>query len=149
MLLFWTRLLSFRVPRLEALMVLLPKPMPAMVVVLALPVMFRFSSVLLVAGSAVPIVWPQMTALVVLTLVLAMVRSRVVPPAVLDPSMVTQSAPLRRNIDVGVAASGLMLTAVAGAGLIVTVFTALAPGFALNVIGNVSPVVLSTPAPVV
>src|SRR5436190_6402137 len=114
--------------------------MPTIVVVLALPTMLTFLIVLLVAGSFVPIVWPQITALVVLVLIFVMVRSRVVPPAVLDPSIVTQSAPLRINMAEGLTATGVMLTEVAGAGLIVTVFTALAPGFALIVIGKISPV---------
>ena len=82
-----------------------------------------------------------MTALLVLTLVLVMVRSRVVPPTELDPSIVTQSAPLRMNMAVGVNARGLMVTTVDGAGLIVKVLMELAPGFALIVNGKVSPVV--------
>ena len=86
---FWTWLLSLRVPRLLLLMVLLPKPTPASVAVEALPVRFRFLIVLLVAGSFVPTVCPQMTALAVLVLVLVSVMSRVVPPTVLEPSMVT------------------------------------------------------------
>ena len=50
--------------------VVLPKPTPANVVVLALPDRLRFLIVLLVVGSAVPTVWPQMTALEVPVLVL-------------------------------------------------------------------------------
>ena len=88
MLLFWTRLLSLRVPRVVGPMVVLPKPMPATVVVVALPEMFRFLIVLFVVGSAMPTVWPQMTALVVLVLLLVSVMSRLAPPE-LEPSMVT------------------------------------------------------------
>ncbi len=88
MLLFWTRLLSFRVPRVDVPIVVLPKPTPANVVVLALPDRLRFLIVSLVVGSAVVTVWPQMTALEVPALVLLIVVSRVEPPE-LDPSMVT------------------------------------------------------------
>ena len=88
MLLFWTRLLSFRVPRVDVLIVVLPKPTPANVVVLVLPDRLRFSIVLLVVGSAVVTVWPQMTALEVPAFVLLIVMSRVEPPE-FDPSMVT------------------------------------------------------------
>ena len=86
--LFWTRLLSLRVPRVVGPMVVLPKPMPATVVVVALPEMFRFLIVLFVVGSAMPTVWPQMTALLVLVLLLVSVMSRLAPPE-LEPSMVT------------------------------------------------------------
>ena len=88
MLLFSTRLLSLRVPRLLLPMVLLPKPTPASVVVLALPEMFRFLIVLFVVGLAVPIVCPQMTALTALVLLFVSVISRLLPPE-LEPSMVT------------------------------------------------------------
>ena len=80
MLLFCTRLLSFRVPRVDVLIVVLPKPTPANVVVLALPETLRFLIVSFVVGSAVVTVWPQMTALDVPVPVLLIVRSRVEPP---------------------------------------------------------------------
>ena len=88
MLLFWTRLLSFRVPRVVVPIVVLPKPTPANVVVLVLPDRLRFLIVLLVVGSAVVTVWPQMTALEVPAFVLVIVMSRVEPPE-FEPSMVT------------------------------------------------------------
>ena len=74
---------------------LLPKPTPANVVIGALPERFRFLIVLFVAGSSVPTVWPQITALAVPVFVFAKLVSRVVPPTVLEPSIVTQSAPFR------------------------------------------------------
>ena len=60
----------------------------AAVVVVALPEMFRFLIVLFVVGSAMPTVWPQMTALLVLVLLLVSVMSRLAPPE-LEPSTVT------------------------------------------------------------
>src|SRR4029079_2443233 len=88
MLLFSTRLLSLRVLTCLWLIVLLPKPIPANVVVVALPVMFRFLIVSFVVGSAVPIVWPQRTALEVPVLAFAKDMSRLEPPE-FDPSIVT------------------------------------------------------------
>ena len=67
---------------------MLPKPTPANVVVLALPERLRFLIVLFVVGSAVPTVWPQMTALEVPAFVLVIVMSRLEPPE-LEPSIVT------------------------------------------------------------
>src|SRR6187551_3651364 len=87
----------------------------------------------------------QITALAVLVLVFVIVRSRVAAErgqivfAVfpLLPSMITQSAPLSTII--AVAEVPDIEGDTPAAGLIVSVFTALANGFALMEIGNVSP----------
>src|ERR1043166_4280652 len=122
------RLLSLRVPMVAVLIVLLPKPMPPKVVVVAFPVILRFLTVLLVAGSLVPTVCPQMTALEVLVLPFVIVRLRDDVP-LFEPSMVTQSAPFS-TITASVPVVGVPVSEAVtpGAGLIVTVLVELAPG---------------------
>src|ERR1043166_9401176 len=96
MLQFWNVLLLFPVPRLAVLIVLLPEPTPNSVYVLPLPTRFTFFTTLLVAPSAVA-VCSQITADDVPVFVFVIVRSRVVPPTVFEPSMMIQSAPFSVN----------------------------------------------------
>src|SRR5437763_946284 len=101
MLLFWMVLLLLAVPTLLMLIELLaPKPTPNSVVMLLLPTRLRFLMVLLVAATLTLAFWPQITALVMLTLVWVRVVSRVAAVGALrllefEPLMMTQLAPLR------------------------------------------------------
>ena len=86
---FWTRLLLLPVPLLVRLMVVPPKPAPNKVWLLSFPLSTAFFTVTFVTGSPPEVVCPQITALAALVLRLTSVRSRVVPPAWFDPSIVT------------------------------------------------------------
>src|SRR4249920_3008417 len=64
-------------------------PAPTSVWLLSLPTSTRFLSVMFVVASPVELVCPQITALAGDVLELVMVRSRVEPPGVFEPSRVT------------------------------------------------------------
>ena len=125
-------------------MVVEPLPTPTNVCVLPLPTRLIFLILLLVAPSNDAVLCSQITALAVETFVLASVKSllavaggqTVFGVAVIDPLTVTQSAPF--NTIKAVAAVPVIVVA-GKVGLIVNVLVALAKGFALMVIGKVSP----------
>src|SRR4029079_9571297 len=96
MLLFWIVLALLFVPRLVALTVAPPMPMPMSVVAVLLPATFRFLIVFEGAPS-VPLLWSHTTAVVVAVDPSLSVRLRSVPTPPSDPSMVTRSAALRRR----------------------------------------------------
>ena len=135
-------LLLLLVPVLVAEIVVPPEPIPNKVVVVALPVMIQFFTVLFEA--AVPLVCSHITALVVPVLVLLMViflvaveaGHTVLAVAPLEPSIVTYLAAFSTNN--AVALLPLMVVVTPDAGFIVNVFTALAPVLLFIVIGNVS-----------
>src|SRR4051812_16384217 len=101
MLLFWIVLLSLSAPVLALLIVVLPEKTPnrvRSVPVILVPVRLRFLIVSLVAPAPVPALSIQTTAELVPVLLFVIDRSRLVPPTVLEPSIVTQSAPFKTNI---------------------------------------------------
>ncbi|MBV9209950.1 MAG: hypothetical protein JOZ52_04945 [Acidobacteria bacterium] len=116
----------------------IPKVSIAELLVSAAPIILVFFTTLLVAPVPAPRLERQTTAFAAVLLPLVKVRSRVVPPTVFEPSIVTKSAPLRLNTHVA-AALPVMVGLTPDAGLIVIVFVALAPGLALMTSGNVSP----------
>ena len=132
MVLFWMVLVLLLVPRLVRAMVLLPKPTPNRVVVVALPSRFRFLIVLLVADTLPVAVWPHTTALVVPVLVLASVRLRELVPA-FEPSRVTYLAPF--NTIRAVADEPVKVVVTPALGRIVSVLLRLASPLALKAMG--------------
>src|SRR6266480_3798519 len=127
MLLFWKVLLLFPVPRLAVPIVVPPEPTPNSVAAGPLPTRLTFLTVLLVAASAPAVVCIQMSAEVVPTFVLVIVKSRDDVP-LLEPSMIIQSAPFKT---INALALEPVIVIPAALGLIVTVFVALDPPFAL------------------
>ena len=98
MLLFWIVFVLLLVPRLDRLteaVPVVPIPIPINVVVLALPTMLQFLTVLLVAPS-VPFDCSQTTADVAPVFASVIVRLRSVPVPPIEPSIVTRSAALSR-----------------------------------------------------
>src|SRR4051794_28731943 len=130
---FWNVLLLFPAPALVMLIVLLPEPAPInvpAVAVVVVPTRLTFLTTLLVAPSA-PLLWSQTTAEEAPALVFVIVRSRDAV-LLLEPSIVTKSAPFRMKRALALDPE---MVVPAAAGLIVTVFVAVAPGTALIVIG--------------
>ena len=132
------------IPKLEVEIVEDPDPAPNKVWVFKLPVKLIFLIVLLVApliGEAMDC--NQITALAVLVLVLIMVRSlealtkgqTVLTVEPIEPSIVTQSAPLKTKIP---DAEEPVIIVFANVVLIVSVFVELAKRFELMVNGKVS-----------
>src|SRR5215213_830168 len=107
------------------------------VAVKVVPTRFVFLTVSLVAPKPAPRLVRQTTAEETPALVFAIVKSRVVPIAAFEPSIVIQSAPLKLMTQL--AEEPLITGETPLAGLIVTVLVALEPLFALIVNGNVSP----------
>ena len=125
------------VPTLVALIAVPPEKTPNRVVVLLLPTMFVFFTTLLVAPSKAAVFWIQTTAEVVPVPVFVIVKSRVVPPILFEPSIVIKSAPLKPIIQPVDKPEIVEITP--DAGLIVTVLDALEPLLALIVNGKISP----------
>ena len=121
-----------------------PLPTPTNVWVLPLPTRLRLIILLFVAPSNAAVDCSQITALDVDTFVLVSVRSLVAATAgqtvftvaAIEPLMVTQSAAFNTIKPVALVPE---IVVAARVGLIVSVLTELAYGFALMVIGNVSP----------
>src|SRR5689334_6683137 len=88
-----TRLLLLPLPLLLNTIVEPPNPMPYSVWLLSNPDTTTFLIVTFAVGSLVGLVCPQITAFELLAAVLTIVRSRVEPPTVFEPSIVTKSAP--------------------------------------------------------
>ena len=117
----------------------LPEKTPARVPAVAVtvdPTRLIFLTTLFVAPAPAPVLVRQTSAELVPEFVFVIVKSRLVPPAVFEPSMITQSAPF--TLIMHDALLPLIDGLTPDAGLIVTVLTALDPLFALITIGNVS-----------
>jgi hypothetical protein len=112
-----------------------PEKTPIKVVVELLPLMREFLTVLFVAGSEADALDSQTTADEVPVFVLVMLRFREDVP-LFEPSMVKNFVPL--SLKMLVVEDPLIVALTPVPGLIVIVFTALAPVIALIVRGKVS-----------